>query len=743
MDTMSIIIEILILVLAIYIYRKAGNLQAGMYEIWRALDTMRKDMELIKSGQTEKATEKEKEKQPVEAPRQTAPTSPIKEPATSMAAYVPPVPKAAATPPPLPQEHLQAEPERPEKPVAERTDGNMERIIGINLFSKIGIIVLIVGIGFFVKYAIDKEWLNETARTILGLATGLGLWAIAFFLRKNYRNFSSILTGGGFAVCFVTVAIAYNIYNLFSPLGAMSVLVALTGAMIAISLIFDRRELAIAATIGGFAAPFIAQSPDGSYIALLTYVLILDTAMFVITLKRNWWEISATTCPLTWIMTGLSCGEMPATVLLGYSLAFFLLFSLPLATVLNRNILKQPLFIALAASILVNEFTFLCIGVKYITDIAPVAGFEGLVPIIIATVNGILYFRFYAGSNDVMSKIMTGLTMLFVWLIFPVQFSDVRITAVCIMSYAALLNFGFALRRNHLMLYGAILSAASSYIFLQPSPFMMLYGIADLGESLTYITYALPLIASAWVIRRHRESYANHATAAYTFALWAGTAIACIGAFGAYSHYWSTAAACRALDATIMASFIILLLTTSRGGNAGWLMPGIGALLFCALPLRTAYADTELAGILLWTSAFMYIAVSAIQYLKALRHGDTGPLSMIQYQVYFNIAVTVFAVAATEFMLRHCGLTHLYSAGLSVSLTLCGAAQLVIGLQRHIKPVRVTGLAVIGIVLFKLVVYDLWRLPTVGRIIVFILLGVILLLISFLYQKLRSAIFDE
>ena len=48
MDTMSIIIEILILVLAIYIYRKAGNLKAGMYEIWRVLDTMRKDMELIK-----------------------------------------------------------------------------------------------------------------------------------------------------------------------------------------------------------------------------------------------------------------------------------------------------------------------------------------------------------------------------------------------------------------------------------------------------------------------------------------------------------------------------------------------------------------------------------------------------------------------------------------------------------------------------------------------------------------------
>lgn len=155
MDTMSIIIEILILILAVYIYRKTGNLQAGMYEIWRALDTMRKDMELIKSRQTDKAPEKEK--QPVETPRQTAPTPPIQEATPTMPAYVPPVPKATTTPPPLPKEHMHAEPDRPEKPATERTDSNMERMIGINLFSKIGIIVLIVGIGFFVKYAIDKE----------------------------------------------------------------------------------------------------------------------------------------------------------------------------------------------------------------------------------------------------------------------------------------------------------------------------------------------------------------------------------------------------------------------------------------------------------------------------------------------------------------------------------------------------------------------------------------------------------
>lgn len=48
-----------------------------------------------------------------------------------------------------------------------------------------------------------------------------------------------------------------------------------------------------------------------------------------------------------------------------------------------------------------------------------------------------------------------------------------------------------------------------------------------------------------------------------------------------------------------------------------------------------------------------------------------------------------------------------------------------------------------GVVLLKLVIVDLWLLPTVGKIIVFIMLGVILLVLSFLYQKLKKVLFMD
>ena len=46
---------------------------------------------------------------------------------------------------------------------------NFEKYIGENLFGKIGILIFIIGIGFFVKYAIDQTGSMRLARTLMGL----------------------------------------------------------------------------------------------------------------------------------------------------------------------------------------------------------------------------------------------------------------------------------------------------------------------------------------------------------------------------------------------------------------------------------------------------------------------------------------------------------------------------------------------------------------------------------------------
>lgn len=72
-----------------------------------------------------------------------------------------------------------------------------------------------------------------------------------------------------------------------------------------------------------------------------------------------------------------------------------------------------------------------------------------------------------------------------------------------------------------------------------------------------------------------------------------------------------------------------------------------------------------------------------------------------------------------------------------------GFVQMGLGMRLHQKVLRMISLVTFAIVLQKLVFVDLWAMPTIGKIIVFIILGLILLILSFLYQRLKGVLFKN
>ena len=139
------------------------------------------------------------------------PDSPATSPPDATTAVRPAVPHAA---------DAAARSSRPTAPTTAAQTGkgpkkNLEKYIGTHLFAAIGIGVLILGVGFFIQYAINNDWLDETMRTVLGFVCGFVLLGLAACLRNRYRSFGSILAGGAFAVFYVTTAIAYHYYALF------------------------------------------------------------------------------------------------------------------------------------------------------------------------------------------------------------------------------------------------------------------------------------------------------------------------------------------------------------------------------------------------------------------------------------------------------------------------------------------------------------------------------------------------
>ncbi|MFB6257656.1 MAG: DUF2339 domain-containing protein, partial [Flavobacteriales bacterium] len=180
------------------------------------------------------------------------------------------------------------EEERSEKASRGSASNGWERFIGENLINKIGIGVLVLGIAFFVKYAIDQGWLGEVGRVVIGILAGTALIGVAHRLRKGFRAFSSVLAGGGLAVLYFTITIAFQEYQLFSQTAGFIIMVVITGFAVLLSIFYDKQELAVIALLGGFATPFLVSTGQGNYIVLFTYLIILDMGMLILAYYRRW-----------------------------------------------------------------------------------------------------------------------------------------------------------------------------------------------------------------------------------------------------------------------------------------------------------------------------------------------------------------------------------------------------------------------------------------------------------------------
>ena len=165
---------------------------------------------------------------------------------------------------------------------------NWEWLLGANWLARVGIAALILGVAFFIGMAIDRGWLNEWARVVLGVVTGSAFMVAGEYFRKRYAVWSQAVTGGGMAILFLSVYGAFALYGLISSpiaFGAFA-LITLAGALL--SLRYESMSVAVLSIIGGFATPLLLEErpPEGRL--LLSYVLVLDVGVLGLASFRNW-----------------------------------------------------------------------------------------------------------------------------------------------------------------------------------------------------------------------------------------------------------------------------------------------------------------------------------------------------------------------------------------------------------------------------------------------------------------------
>ena len=646
--------------------------------------------------------------------------------------------------------------------VSKRKQVNYEKFIGENLFGKIGILVFVIGVGFFVKYAIDKDWINETLRTVLGFLTGSALLVVAERLQKKYRTFSSLLAGGAFAVFYLTVAIAFHFYHLFPQTVAFIILIATTLFMSILSILYDRRELAIISLVGGFLAPFLVSTGNGNYLVLFTYMSILNLGMFGLSIYMKWGELPVIAFVFTYVvmgiflLTGFTTGSTHISVhLFIFATLFYFIFLLPILSILRIEAVKKNRGLLLV--IITNNFIYLLLGILFLRNMGLPFKSEGLLSLLIAIINLVLVIWLRMSKKDYKFLIyaMLGLVLTFVSITIPIQLDGNYITLfwaaemvlllwlyvkskIGVYERATQVLMGLTLVSYLMDIYNVLMTSSSSETIFLNSSFA------------TSLFVGLATGAFALLMGRYRSLFTEARYLRYTpwnsIMLLAAAAILYYTFMAEFALHLAGATRSGMMLAFTSAAIFILsyTFTLERFPIKQYTIPyltamGMNVLIYVINIWGDQWVYTSLTPALLrWFAAAFVIAnlyYVARQYYTLI--GLKTP-----FTVYLNVlALFLWLTMARSFLLQ-AGVED-FDAGFSVSLSIAGFIQMALGMRLHQKVLRIISLSTFGIVLLKLILKDLWAMPTIGKIIVFIILGLILLILSFLYQKLKDVLFKN
>lgn len=186
---------------------------------------------------------------------------------------------------------------------------NWELILGGEWLVRIGVIAVIIGIGFFLKLAIENDWVTEEIQIILGVFVALIFIISGDLLWKRYPIYSHALSGGGIAILYLTILAASVFYSMIDPIWIALILLLLIGVVsVRLSLIRNSQPLAAIGLFGAFLGPplldgfsshedglFIFQqaisntSPENNiHLFLFAYIVVINVGVMGILLSRNW-----------------------------------------------------------------------------------------------------------------------------------------------------------------------------------------------------------------------------------------------------------------------------------------------------------------------------------------------------------------------------------------------------------------------------------------------------------------------
>jgi uncharacterized membrane protein len=628
-----------------------------------------------------------------------------------------------------------------------------------NALAIIGIFTLVLGIGYFVKYALDKNWIGETPRVGIGFLVGAGIILTGNFLRKNYSVFASIITGGGIAVLYFTITIAFREYHLFSQNIAFSITCLITLLSIALSYYYKSEILIIFSLFGGFLAPLMISTGQSNYPFLFTYLTVLNIGMLAVVFLKKWKSVGWVSFVFTTIYLFYWTSEKTEFLsVYFYIVSYIIFYSFALQNYFKKGILSSFDILML---VLIN-FTSI-IGLVYIFNTLqyePVIIF----PIGFALVNlGLLYKEYLKKSFGVNYSVFTGITISLITVAVALQFKTHLITSVWAIE-ATLLLFIWK-KTNNLSIFKiafyvlfplVILAQIITWTeYIDANNLKIIFNPIFLTSLVTVITTFVNLILLRKLSdadNRNTDFFEN----VFTVVSYAVIYIALL--LEILYHISEKPRIVIFSVATVFSLYYIFMILLFRKKLE------INKILETALLylfLSLIIIDTLISGSGI-ISQFLMKKVQLSFYGLYLLYWIPFiyiTLNILPKSDFFNIKFSFWFIAIAFVTAVSSELYHLYVLTTANKVSEIGKlgkhfnllylpiiwailASILIykGLKSDVSEYNKIGFALIFIMILKLYLYDVWKMDNVSRIIAFIILGIILLLSSFLFQRVKKII---
>jgi uncharacterized membrane protein len=649
----------------------------------------------------------------------------------------------------------------------------LEQKIGTMWIPIAGIISLIFAAGFFLKYAYDNFILSPEMRMVGVAVCGVvAIIAGEITRRREYDIVAKSVTALGFGLLYAAVFAGYGMYDLLGTWPALLISVTITAVAMAWAVRLDEVVIAFLSLLGGFLTPIIIASDQNLALPLFMYLAVLGSGAIICASYRKWRAINFLAFAGTYISYTLwiinsyrpdAIESQRQVALLGLLIFFAIYFIMPILYEMIHAVKtkKEDVLLILSNASVTLALLFYLLH----HDRSAL----GVVAVALAGVHFAMMAvsRWRCSQDRDLRIVLQGIGLFMITVSIP-QFAGIYtlsliwagegiILAIIGLRYRSTLtqiagSIALILGCTNLMIHLPIHTDHFRLVFNEPFGAWCFVAIA------AYICHLIYRPAS----EKTNDVYSRVAQWIFTLCSVLLMGVFCMELYAHFRENLQIDAPGLLLSGIAVIIAAITLLLTARpvcpkGAicRTAAVITAIGGAIIIVIALSVF---RENAFMIFLNSSFLVACVFTVSLAAAGRMvrqgGKDTPQTRNMASILIVTSVTLLWIALTEdiYMYWYCineyevntanwsVLAHMW---ISIMWAIYAVVLMVVGFWRRFRKVRYASLALFAILLAKVFLVDTSQMESIYRVSAFVVTGLTLVGVSYLYQYLKKKGFFE